>query len=184
MNRKFSKTIATAMTFITLASSAPLSLAAPVLSPAQFSAKLKTAIGDQKGLAAANAAAKFLGTALKKPANKRNADKYMKTVLKALRKPVRRLCKRARSTMLFNAFCPGILPESRSTWPTGSLIRRWTPLSKACPPAPGRKRTAQLIVKNHLHLCDRHGIPPVEVDAYGQQVRDRILPFSYYFGEI
>ncbi|MDD5198673.1 MAG: hypothetical protein PHC88_02635 [Terrimicrobiaceae bacterium] len=85
MNSKLLKAI-TAVT-IALVAAAPLSFAAAV-SPSQFNTQLLAKIGTKKGLAAANAAAGFYGKTLKDALNKKNAEKYAKSIVKALKKPV------------------------------------------------------------------------------------------------
>jgi len=85
MNSKFLKAFA-AIAFLAVASS-PLALAAAV-SPSQFNTELKSKVGTKKGLSAANAAAKYFGATLKDKLNKKNADKYAKSVITVLKKSV------------------------------------------------------------------------------------------------
>src|SRR3954462_10596366 len=69
MNSKFLKAFA-AIALLAVASS-PLALAAAV-TPSQFTTTLKAKVGNKVGLAAANAAAKYLGATLKDKLNKKN----------------------------------------------------------------------------------------------------------------
>jgi hypothetical protein len=59
------------------------------LSPAQFTAGVKAAVGTKKGAAAYKAAAKYYKTALADKNNKKNAVTYTTAVLKALKKAVK-----------------------------------------------------------------------------------------------
>lgn len=85
MNSKFLKAFA-AIALLAVASS-PLALAAAV-SPSQFNTTLKAKVGTKKGTSAANIAAKYFGSVLKDKLNKKNADKYAKSVITVLKKAV------------------------------------------------------------------------------------------------
>jgi len=62
---------------------------AATLSPSQFTAGVKAAVGTKTGAAAYKAAAKYYKLALSDPKNKKNAVTYTTTVLKALKKAVK-----------------------------------------------------------------------------------------------
>jgi len=85
MNSKFLKAFA-AIAFMAVASS-PLGHAAAV-SPSDFKSTLIAKVGTKKGTSASNAAAKYFGSVLKDKLNKKNADKYAKSVITVLKKAV------------------------------------------------------------------------------------------------
>lgn len=72
---------------VALAITSPLSFA-KVYSPSQFNTELKKKIGTKTGASAASAAANFYKQALGDKKNKKNAEKYAKSIVKALKKPV------------------------------------------------------------------------------------------------
>lgn len=84
MNTKFFSALAAIAIALVVT---PTSFAAK-MSPGQFTAGLKTAIGTKTGTAAYKAAAKFYKTALSDKNNKKNVIAYTTSVIAALKKPV------------------------------------------------------------------------------------------------
>jgi hypothetical protein len=84
MNSNLLKAVA-AIALAVVATS-PLARAAEV-SVADFKTEVQAKIGTKTGLKAANAAASYYGKVLKDKDNKKNADKYAKALIKALKKP-------------------------------------------------------------------------------------------------
>ncbi len=69
---------------LALVATAPLSHAV-VYTPSQFNIALKAAVGTKKGAKAFNAAANFYKKALGDKKNKKNADKYAKSIVKIIK---------------------------------------------------------------------------------------------------
>jgi hypothetical protein len=61
------------------------SFAGKVYTPAQFTTALKEKVGTKTGASAYNAAAGLFKSALGEPKNKKNADKYAKSIVKLLK---------------------------------------------------------------------------------------------------
>ena len=85
MNTKFLKAVAAIA--VAVVATSPLVRAAAV-SPSDFKTELAAKIGTKKGTSASNAAANYFGKVLGDKANKKNADKYAKEVIKQLKKAV------------------------------------------------------------------------------------------------
>jgi len=84
MNSKFFSALAAVAIALVIT---PSSFAV-TLSPGQFTAGVKAAVGTKTGTAAYKAAAKYFKTALSDPKNKKNVISYTTSVIAALKKPV------------------------------------------------------------------------------------------------